>query len=384
MQPDTESRIDAQKAALKQTPLHALHKRLAARMVAFAGYDMPLDYGKGIIAEHKHTRDKAGLFDVSHMGQACLRASSGVAALFERLVPADIAGLAHGRMRYTQLLNAKGGIIDDLIVTRLPNEGGYERLFMVFNAARKVADLRHIADSLAGEAEVSDLDRHALIALQGPEAATVLSRHFSGIHDMAFMSAREIVRQGETILISRSGYTGEDGFELSLPAAMTEPFARVLLEHGEVLPAGLGARDTLRLEAGLCLYGQDIDETTSPIEAGLKWSIGKNRREKGGFLGESQVLREIAEGPSRRLVGLRLDGSALARRGVPIHSATGERIGAVTSGGFAPTVAGPVAMGYVAAGYEKPGTVLELIMRGKGFRAHVTSLPFVAHRYARA
>ncbi|MEG9883229.1 MAG: glycine cleavage system aminomethyltransferase GcvT [Hyphomicrobiales bacterium] len=383
MQPDTESRIDARKAALKQTPLHALHKRLGARMVAFAGYDMPIDYGEGIIAEHKHTRDKAGLFDVSHMGQACLRASSGVAALFERLVPADIAGLAHGCMCYTQLLNAKGGIIDDLIVTRLPDEGGYERLFMVFNAARKAVDLHHIADSLAGEAELSGLDGQALIALQGPEAVTVLSRHFSGIHDMAFMSAREIVREGETVLVSRSGYTGEDGFELSLPAAMAEPFACALLEHGKVLPAGLGARDTLRLEAGLCLYGQDIDETTSPVEAGLKWSIGKNRREKGGFLGESRVLREIAVGPSRRLVGLRPEGRTPARRGAPIRSTTGEPIGAVTSGGFAPTVAGPVAMGYVAAGYEKLGTAVELTIRGKGVGARVVALPFVAHRYAK-
>lgn len=369
--------------ALQRTPLHALHERLGARMVPFAGYEMPVQYPAGIMAEHKHTRAKAGLFDVSHMGQAWLFAPDGLAELFERLVPGDIAGLDEGRMRYTQLTTADGGIIDDLMVTRMPNAGGRERLFVVVNASRKAVDLPHIASGIEGKAEISPWENRALIALQGPAAAEVLAGHIPEAADMAFMSAREIVRDGETLLVSRCGYTGEDGFEISLPAAMAEAFAETLLAHDEVEPAGLGARDSLRLEAGLCLYGEDIDETTSPVEAGLRWSIGKRRREEGGFPGAERIMREIAEGPSRRLVGIKPEGRAPARHGTAIRSADGEEIGAVTSGGFGPTVEGPVAMGYVAAGHEAPGTALGLVVRGRTLEAHVVKLPFVPHRYAK-
>mgnify|MGYP000050091635 CR=1 FL=1 len=369
--------------ALQRTPLHALHERLGARMVPFAGYEMPVQYPAGIMAEHKHTRAKAGLFDVSHMGQAWLFAPDGLAELFERLVPGDIAGLDEGRMRYTQLTTADGGIIDDLMVTRMPNAGGRERLFVVVNASRKAVDLPHIASGIEGKAEISPWENRALIALQGPAAAEILAGHIPEAVDMAFMSAREIVRDGETLLVSRCGYTGEDGFEISLPAAMAEAFAETLLAHEEVEPAGLGARDSLRLEAGLCLYGEDIDETTSPVEAGLRWSIGKRRREEGGFPGAERIMREIAEGPSRRLVGIKPEGRAPARHGTAIRSADGEEIGAVTSGGFGPTVEGPVAMGYVAAGHEAPGTALGLVVRGKTLEAHVVKLPFVPHRYAK-
>ncbi|QPC42122.1 glycine cleavage system aminomethyltransferase GcvT [Kaustia mangrovi] len=369
--------------ALQRTPLHALHERLGARMVPFAGYEMPVQYPAGIMAEHKHTRAKAGLFDVSHMGQAWLFAPDGLAELFERLVPGDIAGLGEGRMRYTQLTTADGGIIDDLMVTRMPNAGGRERLFVVVNASRKAVDLPHIASAIEGKAEISPWENRALIALQGPAAAEILAGHIPEAVDMAFMSAREIVRDGETLLVSRCGYTGEDGFEISLPAAMAEAFAETLLAHEEVEPAGLGARDSLRLEAGLCLYGEDIDETTSPVEAGLRWSIGKRRREEGGFPGAERIMREIAEGPSRRLVGIKPEGRAPARHGTAIRSADGEEIGVVTSGGFGPTVEGPVTMGYVAAGHEAPGTALGLVVRGKTLEAHVVKLPFVPHRYAK-
>jgi len=360
---------------LARTPLHALHLALGARMVPFAGYEMPLQYPGGIIAEHAHTRDAASLFDVSHMGQLALRGADRAAAL-ERLVPGDIAGLAPGRMRYTQLCNDAGGIIDDLMVT---NVGDY--LFLVVNAARREADLARLSEGCAG-CELAELDR-ALFAVQGPRAAEALARVAPGAEKLGFMTAAPFTVEGSAIAVTRSGYTGEDGFEISVPADDGERIARLLLDQDPVRPAGLGARDTLRLEAGLCLYGHDIDETTTPIEAGLGWTVGKRRRAEGGFSGAETILRQIADGPPRRLVGLRLQGRAPAREGAEILDAGGEPVGAVTSGGFGPTVGAAIAMGYVRADCAGEGTALGVSVRGRVLDATVAKLPFVPHRYFR-
>ncbi len=358
---------------LKRTPLHALHEALGARMVPFAGYAMPVQYKAGIIAEHTHTRSAASFFDVSHMGQAAIRGAGAVQAL-EALVPGDIAGLAAGRVRYTQLTNDVGGIIDDLMVT---NVGDY--LFAVINASRRDVDLAHLRGNLAG-CTVEELDR-ALLALQGPKAAAVLARFAPGADTMPFMSAKPYVIDGSPLAVTRSGYTGEDGFEISVPAADAVRIARLLLAEAEVAPAGLGARDSLRLEAGLCLYGHDIDETTTPVEAGLTWTIGKRRREEGGFVGAEVILRQLADGPPRRLVGIRPEGRAPARDGAEIRDASGARIGTLTSGGFGPTVGGPVAMGYVQADNAAADMPVTVMVRDKAVAARIAKLPFVPHRY---
>ncbi len=363
-------------AELARTPLHQLHVGLGARMVPFAGYQMPLQYPGGIIAEHNHTRVAASLFDVSHMGQVALRGPD-VARALERLVPGDIAGLAPGRMRYTQLSNDDGGIIDDLMVT---NVGDY--LFLVINAARREVDLARLGDRLEG-CGVELLER-ALFAVQGPRAAQVVSRIAPGAEAMAFMTAAPVTVDGCAIAIARSGYTGEDGFEISVPAADGARIAERLLGDARVRPAGLGARDSLRLEAGLCLYGHDIDETTSPVEAGLGWTIGKRRRAEGGFPGAGTILRQIADGPARRLVGLRLAGRAPARAGAVILNPDGAPVGAVTSGGFGPTVGAAIAMGYVPAALAAEGTALGIELRGRVLDAVVAGLPFVPHRYFKA
>jgi aminomethyltransferase len=366
----------------KQTPLHGLHIERGAKMVPFGGYEMPLNFPAGIITEHKHTRSKASLFDVSHMGQALLSHAEDVSAIMERLVPGDIAGLKPGRMRYTQLTNADGGIIDDLMVSRVGEMDGRDWLYFVINAARKADDLAHIGANVA-DARLEPLDSQALVALQGPAAAQALSRHFPGCEAMRFMSFRAF---NDTpfgkVWISRSGYTGEDGFEISLAADQAEAFARALLEDEAVEPAGLGARDTLRLEAGLCLYGHDIDETTSPVEADLAWSIGKRRRVEGGFPGADRILGELRDGPSRLRVGMTPEGRATPREGTEIRDAEGERIGAVTSGAFSPTLGHPIAMGYVAADDAATGTPVTFQIRGKAHPGQVVDLPFVAHRYA--
>ena len=358
---------------LRRTPLHALHAALGARMVPFAGYAMPVQYRTGIIAEHTHTRTAASLFDVSHMGQVAIRGADPAGAL-EALVPGDIRGLGGGRMRYTQLTNDSGGIIDDLMVT---NVGEY--LFAVINASRRTEDLARLRGGLAG-CEVEELDR-ALLALQGPAAATVLARLAPGADTMAFMSAAPFVIEGSRLAVTRSGYTGEDGFEISVPAADAERIARLLLAEAEVEPAGLGARDSLRLEAGLCLYGHDIDETTTPIEAGLAWTVGKRRREEGGFPGADTILRQLADGPPRRLVGILPEGRAPARDGAEVRDRTGRRIGALTSGGFGATVGGPVAMGYVEAASAAPDTPVAVMVRDRPIDARIVKLPFVPHRY---
>ena len=366
---------------LRRTPLHELHRSLGARLVPFAGYEMPVQYPRGIIAEHQHTRAAAGLFDVSHMGQAMIE-GAGVRALMERLTPTDLAGLKPGQMRYSLLLTEAGGIIDDLMVTR-PDEGD-DRLWIVVNASRKAIDFAHIGAGLGGRATVRPAEDRALLALQGPQAAEVLARFIPDIAGMGFMTARWLIAGGLDLVVSRSGYTGEDGFEIAVPADAAHEFTERLLREPEVEPIGLGARDSLRLEAGLCLYGHDIDETTSPVEAGLNFAIQKRRREEGGFPGADRILRELCEGPRRLRVGLLPEGRAPAREGTDIVG-PGERVvGRVTSGGFGPTVGRPIAMGYVEAAFAAPGTALDLVVRGAPRPARVVALPFVPHRYHRA
>ncbi len=352
-------------------------------MVPFAGYDMPVQYPAGIIAEHTHTRNAAGLFDVSHMGQAELAGDDPAAAL-ERLVPGDIRGLKPGHMRYTLLLNEQGGILDDLMVAR-PVDAGEppRRLFLVVNAACKEADFAHIAARLAGVAELRLAEDRALLALQGPQAATVLARLAPAVTDLRFMQAATMPLRGAGCLVSRSGYTGEDGFEISVPAGQAEDLARALLAAPEVRPVGLGARDSLRLEAGLCLYGHDITETTTPVEASLAWTIGRRRRAEGGFPGYEAIRRQLEEGVPRRRVGLHPEGRAPVREGAAVDDIEGAAIGTVTSGGYGPTVGGPVAMGYVATPYAEPGTPVRFIVRGRPVPGAVAALPFVPPGYHR-
>lgn len=371
----------AEAAPLRHTPLYDLHRSLGARLVAFAGYEMPVQYPSGIIAEHLHTRAKAGLFDVSHMGQIRLH-GAGAAHAMEGLVPGDLQGLMPRHMRYTLLLNEAGGILDDLIATRV--EDG---VMLVVNAARKEADLAHITAHLDRAVAVEPRFERALLALQGPLAAAVLARLAGGVakgvEQMAFMSAARATIAGAPCWVSRSGYTGEDGFELSMEAADAGGVAEALLREPEVAPIGLGARDTLRLEAGLCLYGHDIDETTTPVEAGLAWTIARNRRAAADFPGAATILRQLAERPSRKRVGIRPDGRAPAREGTPILDPAGNPVGRVTSGGFGPSVGAPVAMGYVDAAHATAGNALALVVRDVPRPAHVAPLPFVATRYYR-
>jgi glycine cleavage system T protein (aminomethyltransferase) len=379
------SEIPAPAAPLAQTPLHALHVARGARMVPFAGYDMPVQYADGIIAEHTHTRSAAGLFDVSHMGQAFVVGPDHATAAqaLETLMPADLAALAPGRQRYTQLTDANGGILDDLMVTRSADPGEDGVLMLVVNAACKEADYAHIAAGLPGNVRLIRADHRALIALQGPQAAAVLARHCPGSAAMAFMSAQSASFDGIDCHVSRCGYTGEDGYEISVKANRVRAIVERLLAHAEVKPVGLGARDSLRLEAGLCLYGHDIDATTSPVEAGLAWSIQKRRREEGGFPGAERVLAELRDGSRRLRVGLKPDGRVPAREGAEIRAPDGTPVGKVTSGGFGPTLGAPVAMGYVEQTFAAPGTPVVLVVRDKDIAATVAALPFVPHRYYR-
>lgn len=371
--PDTE---------LLKTPLHDLHLTHGARMVPFAGYAMPVQYPSGIITEHKHTRSAAGLFDVSHMGQAILRGAD-VAASFEKLVPGDIAGLNIGQMRYTLLLNDAGGIRDDLMATRIEENGSFA-LFLVVNAACKDADFAHIASSLEGEAELEILEDRTLLALQGPQAEAVLAALAPDCRDLVFLEGRDMDVGGVSAFVTRSGYTGEDGFEISLAADAAAGFAETLLSHDAVAPIGLGARDSLRLEAGLCLYGHDIDETTTPVEAGLTWTVGKRRRENADFPGADTILGQISDGPARKRVGLLPEGRAPVREGAPVQDAKGQIIGSVTSGGFAPGLERPIAMGYVAAEHAAPDTSVQIELRGRAVAADVASMPFVKPNYKRS
>jgi aminomethyltransferase len=363
---------------LNTTPLDALHRSLGARMVPFAGYAMPVQYPAGIMAEHAACRDKAALFDVSHMGQGVLR-GEGAAAALEALTPADVQILKPGRQKYALLTSPEGGILDDFMVA---NRG--DHLFLVVNAACKDADFAHIAAHMPGGVTLQRWEDRALLALQGPAAEGVMAR-LGGVEAAAlpFMGIAETTIAGIPVLASRSGYSGEDGFEISVAADKAEALARALLADADVAPAGLGARDSLRLEAGLCLYGNDIDTTTSPVEAALVWTIGKRRRSEWSFLGAKRIRAELETGPKRLRVGIRPDGRAPARAHTPIIAADGTPIGEVTSGGFGPTLQAPVAMGYIAAPYAADGTAIALMVRGKPLPAHIAATPFVPHRYKR-
>ncbi len=371
-------------AALKQTPLHSRHVALGAKMVPFAGYDMPVQYPAGIMAEHKHTRSAAGLFDVSHMGQCFLHGPDHetTAAALEALTPGDFLALDAGQQSYTQFTNEDGGIPDDLMVTRPFGEGSHGSLFLVVNAACKDADFARLEAAMPDGVRVEILHDKALLALQGPGAHDVMARLGPEAAEMKFMQAKPCTVAGLACHVSRSGYTGEDGFEISLSNEDAGTLMDALLEQPEVEPIGLGARDSLRLEAGLCLYGHDIDESTSPVEAGLVWSIGKRRRTDGGFPGADRVQRELAGGRARMRVGIKPEGRAPAREGTVIQK-DGVDIGVVTSGGFGPTVGGPVAMGYVAFEHRAAGTAIDLIVRGKALAATITKMPFAPHGYRR-
>jgi aminomethyltransferase len=364
---------------LQRTLLFDLHVSLGAKMVPFAGYEMPVQYPAGIIKEHLHTRERAGLFDVSHMGQAFLDGDDPARAL-EQLTPADIMGLKEGQMRYALLLNDSGCIKDDFMAARLSGE---RALYLVVNAGTKDSDFAFIAERTRGFAELRPQPTRALLALQGPKAESVLSRSAPGVADLEFMRVGHFTVAGKPAIISRSGYTGEDGFEISLDAGDAEHVARTLLADPDVLPIGLGARDSLRLEAGLCLYGHDIDEGTSPISAGLAWVIGKRRKLARDFPGAEKIMAELFAGTSRKRVGLKLTDKAPAREGAEIVDGAGTIIGRVTSGGYSPSLGQPIAMGYVTTEFAADGTELAIMVRGVPRPAVVAPLPFVPHRYKR-
>lgn len=365
---------------LARTPLYDLHLELGARMVPFAGYEMPVQY-KGIIEEHRHTRGAAGLFDVSHMGQVRLD-GAGAAAALETLVPVDIVDLGDGCQRYALFTNPQGGILDDLMVT---NAG--DHLFVVVNAACKAQDLAHMRGAIGGQCEITELADRALLALQGPAAGAVMARLAPETAGMVFMTARSVQLVGSDCFVTRSGYTGEDGFEISVPADKADELARRLLAEEEVAAIGLGARDSLRLEAGLCLYGHDIDETTTPVQAGLTWAIQKVRRRGGdrefGYPGAEIVDAEMQDGPRRRRVGLRPEGRAPVREGAELTDEAGKIVGIVTSGGFGPSVEAPVAMGYIESELAAAGTRLNAMVRGKALPVTTARMPFVEQRYYR-
>ena len=379
---------------LKTTALHDIHVSLGAKMVPFAGYDMPVQYPMGVLKEHLHTREKAGLFDVSHMGQVFLvpadKDFATAAKALEKLVPADIQSLEPGQQRYSQFLNEDGGILDDLMISRMGLRGYEHMLYLVVNAGCKIEDYahlqKHMPDGVA--VQVKD-DTLALIALQGPRAAEVLGVLAPAVKDLVFMTHTDLELQGDMATpvwahVSRSGYTGEDGYEISAKHEDMVRLVEELLSYDDVEPVGLGARDSLRLEAGLCLYGHDIDTTVSPIEAGLFWSVQKHRRSAdAGYLGATRVAADIADKTTKRLVGIKPEGRAPAREHTEVQDMDGNTIGEITSGGFGPTAGGPVAMGYVARKFTKAGTDVQLIVRGKARPAKITKLPFVPHNYYR-
>jgi aminomethyltransferase len=374
-------------AALKKTPLHALHLSLGARMVPFAGYDMPVQYPAGVMKEHLQTRQAAGVFDVSHMGQVIVKAKTGkyedAALALESLVPVDILGLAEGRQRYGFFTDDNGGILDDLMITHLD-----DHLFVVVNAACKDEDVAHMRKHIGDRCDITVLDR-ALVALQGPRAVDVLAELWADVAAMKFMDVRHCRLHDVSCLVSRSGYSGEDGFEISIPADKAEDVTKRLLEHPDVEAIGLGARDSLRLEAGLCLYGNDIDTTTTPVEAALEWGMQKARKtggaRAGGFPGAARILSELDNGATRRRVGLKPEGKAPVRGHAKLYAdAEGKtEIGEVTSGGFGPSVEGPVAMGYVPVSHAAAGTEIYAEVRGKYLPITVSALPFITPTYKR-
>lgn len=366
---------------LKATPLKTLHQELGGRIVPFAGYDMPVQYPAGIMAEHLHTRAQAGLFDVSHMGQVVI-SGVGVAAALEKLVPVDLEQLAINRQTYALFTNEQGGILDDLMIARWAED----RFFLVVNAACKEQDLAYLEDALSGF-EIDYLEDRALLALQGPTAIDVMAKLAPELCELVFMSGCRANLAGADCFVTRSGYTGEDGFEISVPADAADALARTLLSFDQVQPIGLGARDSLRLEAGLCLYGHDLDTTTTPVQAGLLWSISKSRRpdgqKAGGFPGAGVIFNEIQQGAIRRRVGLQIDGRAPVREGTVLVDEAGEQVGVVTSGGFGPTLEAPLAMGYVSSAFAAAGTRLYAVVRDKPRPVSVTKMPFVPQRYYR-
>ena len=374
-------------ADLKRTVLYDLHIALGGKMVPFAGYEMPVQYPMGVLKEHLHTRAQAGLFDVSHMGQVILRPKSGDAAdaarAFEALMPVDVLGLAEGRQRYGLFTNEAGGILDDLMFA---NRG--DHLFVVVNAGCRDQDIAHMRAHLSDACVVEEITDRALVALQGPAAEAALARLVPGAAEMTFMQVAILDWQGVDLWISRSGYTGEDGYEISVPDAQARAFCEALLAMEEVAPIGLGARDSLRLEAGMCLYGHDIDTTTSPVEGNLGWAIQKARRaggsREGGFPGAARILRELAEGPARRRVGLKPEGRAPMREGTQVFAAaeSGAPIGAITSGGFGPSIEGPMAMAYLPATLAEGATVYGDV-RGKRLPATIVPMPFLPNRFKR-
>jgi aminomethyltransferase len=373
---------------LKRTPLHALHVASGGKMVPFAGYDMPVQYATGVLREHLHTRSSAGLFDVSHMGQIELRAKSGkvadAALALERLVPQDILAVAPGRQRYAQFTNDSGGLLDDLMVA---NFGSH--LFLVVNAACKAEDEAHLRQHLSDVCEITSLADRALIALQGPKAESVLAKFCADVSGMRFMDTGPRRVDGIDCFVSRSGYTGEDGFEISVPADQAERLAKTLLAESDVLPIGLGARDSLRLEAGLCLYGHDIDSATTPVEGALEWSIQKSRRNggarAGGFPGAGTILSQLEKGASRRRTGLKPEGRAPVREGAPLFASetSSDQIGTVTSGGFGPSINGPIAMGYLPSSLTAPGSRVFAELRGQRLPLLTAPMPFVPNTYKR-
>ena len=375
-------------AALKRTPLQDLHLALGARMGPFAGHEMPIQYRLGVMKEHQHARAHAALFDVSHMGQIALRPQNGrladIAAALERLVPVDVVGLTAGRQRYAFFTNPNGGVSDDLMIAHCGDQ-----FTLVVNASRKAIDERNLRAALSGTCAIEVLEDRALLALQGPEAERAMARLAPDSAAMNFMDVRSLVIAGSACVLTRSGYTGEDGFEISVAAAEAEKLARVLLEDASIVLAGLGARDSLRTEAGLCLYGSDLDENTTPVEAALEWAIQKIRRRggarAGGFPGADVVLRQLDDGAPRRRVGLRPQGRAPVRGGALLFAGDSavDPVGTVTSGGFGPSVGGPVAMGYVPRALSASGTRVFAEVRGSRIAVEVTDLPFVPHRYKR-
>jgi aminomethyltransferase len=363
--------------ALKTTPLNAAHRALGARMVGFGGYDMPVQY-EGVLAEHRWTREHAGLFDVSHMGQCRITGADAIAQ-FQRFVPGDYEILKAGKQKYSLLLNAEGGIMDDLMAGKPDHDG----LYVVVNAGNKDADFAFLNANLVGDAKLTVLDDRALLAIQGPEAAEVMAKHEPALAEMGFMDSARLMLFGVDCFVSRSGYTGEDGYEISVPNAEAERVWNTILEDARVKPIGLGARDSLRLEAGLPLHGHDVDATTSPVEAALTFALSKSRKEAADFNGAERILKELADGPSRVRIALHVKEGAPAREGAEIADMDGNIIGVITSGGPSPTLGRNIAMGYAPPAFAALGTELKVIVRGKPAAAEVVATPFVATRYYR-
>jgi len=361
----------------QRTTLYDYHKSIGAKFVPFAGYEMPVQYSSGIVEEHKITRTNAGLFDVSHMGQLLIEGNDSLSDELEKIIPVDLKKTKLNQSKYSFLTNEKGGIYDDLIITKV--DSGFS---IILNAACKDNDFKIIKNSLGNKFKLTLYKNLSLIALQGPKSSEILEKIINGVSSLKFMNGNKFTYNGKAIYITRSGYTGEDGFEISIPNELVEDFVKKIVSKG-AKPIGLGARDTLRLEAGLCLYGHDINETTSPIEANLKWAISKRRREEGGFVGYNKIKLDMNGSLTRLRVGVKPEGKIIAREGVKIFSEDNKQIGSITSGTFGPTVNGPIAMGYVKLNFSKLGTKVLLEVRGKKYNATISELPFYKKNYVR-